>query len=429
MRSCKRLSCLKIGRREQALLAAHFAEARWHGRTSVDTIRGMANWRQIQGRIRRARTSADPLAKLTELFQKTRDAMVAFEAAALEEKAGRTDEAIRWYTVAAERFRRADWRLKAAEALTRLGAPVPEAVSSLPAASTSDSASVPEENEVSGNIAPPAERELGAENEDSGELGGSADSEMAAEISTPATKEGATPARTGERHGRRRGRRGGRRHKRHGAAASPGAAAGAAKPSEASAMLRTPASRAQGTPRLAESVFATPSRSASEAEARPESAIARFVPEPTGPLVERSTYIRAGDPALASRFAQLESMLRRLISAPLHRVDELEDAPAGPGVFLLSDSDLMTNYYVEACQTLRIGTSQLARAGRAGRGARTEGKASLRAQMAEHLSINDTQVTAYLAKHCVVRWLQLDEDAPHLAHFAIALLRPALNVE
>ncbi len=194
-------------------------------------------------------------------------------------------------------------------------------------------------------------------------------------------------------------------------------------------MPRTPVSRTQGTPHLAESVFATPGRPAPEVESRPEPAIARFVPEPTGPLVERSTYIRAGDPALASRFAQLESMLRRLISAPLHRVDELEDAPAGPGVFLLSDSDLMTNYYVEACQTLRIGTSQLARAGRAGRGARTEGKASLRAQMAEHLSINDTQVTAYLAKHCVVRWLQLDEDAPHLAHFAIALLRPALNVE
>ncbi|HEV2221625.1 MAG TPA: hypothetical protein VGR84_01345 [Candidatus Acidoferrales bacterium] len=394
----------------------------------------MANWRQIQGRIRRARTSADPLAKLAELFQKTRDAMVAFEAATLEEKAGRTDEAIRWYTVAAERFRRADWRLKAAEALTRLGAPVPEAVSSSSssssAVSASDSASVAEENEISGNIAAPAERELRAEGGDSGEPGGSADSEMAAEISVPATKEDATPARPGERHGRRRGRRGGRRHKRHGAAASPGATAGAAKPSEARPVMpRTQVSRSQGTPHLAESVFATPSRPASEAEARPEPAIARFVPEPTGPLVERSTYIRAGDPALASRFAQLESMLRRLISAPLHRVDELEDAPAGPGVFLLSDSDLMTNYYVEACQTLRIGTSQLARAGRAGRGARTEGKASLRAQMAEHLSINDTQVTAYLAKHCVVRWLQLDEDAPHLAHFAIALLRPALNVE
>src|SRR5487761_636558 len=339
--------------------------------------RVMANWRQIQGRIRRARTSADPLAKLNELFQKTRDAMVAFEAAALEEKAGRNDEAIRWYTVAAERFRRADWRLKAGEALTRLGAPVP------PPASTSSS---------------------------------SAASEIAPESSASATKDASAPARPGERHGRRRGRRGGRRHKRRGATTATSAVAPAKPPT-----MRTPA-----TPRLSESVFASPSRTAPEAESEPA---ARFVPEPSGPLAERSTYIRAGDPALASRFAHLESMLRRLISAPLHRVDELEEAPAGPGVFLLSDSDLMTNYYVEACQTLRIGTSQLARAGRAGRGARSEGKASLRAQMAEHLSINDTQVTAYLGKHCVVRWLQLDEDAPHLAHFAIALLRPALNID
>ncbi|MHB8541182.1 MAG: hypothetical protein ACYDCD_09615 [Candidatus Acidiferrales bacterium] len=371
----------------------------------------MANWRQIQGRIRRARTSADPLAKLNELFQKTRDAMVAFEAAALEEKAGRNDEAIRWYTVAAERFRRADWRLKAAEALTRLGAPVPPPASS---SSSAVSDSVSEDAGPSGNIAAPAERESVSDDTESLESADSADPEIAPEISASLTKDASAPARPGERHGRRRGRRGGRRHKRRGATTATPAAASPAK---------APAMRAPSAPRLSESVFASPSRTAPEAES------ARFVTEPSGPLVERSTYIRAGDPALASRFAHLESMLRRLISAPLHRVDELEEAPAGPGVFLLSDSDLMTNYYVEACQTLRIGTSQLARAGRAGRGARTEGKASLRAQMAEHLSINDTQVTAYLGKHCVVRWLQLDEDAPHLAHFAIALLRPALNVD
>ncbi|MHB8753871.1 MAG: hypothetical protein ACYC92_02795 [Candidatus Acidiferrales bacterium] len=372
----------------------------------------MANWRQIQGRIRRARTSADPLAKLNELFQKTRDAMVAFEAAALEEKAGRNDEAIRWYTVAAERFRRADWRSKAGEALIRLGAPVPAPASS---SSSAASDSVSEDSEPSGNIAAPAEHESASDAADSVKSPDSADSENAPEISASATKDASAPARPGERHGRRRGRRGGRRHKRRGATTAASGTAPAKPPA-----MRTPA------PRLSESVFATPSRQAPETESEPA---ARFVPEPSGPLVERSTYIRAGDPALASRFAHLESMLRRLISAPLHRVDELEEAPAGPGVFLLSDSDLMTNYYVEACQTLRIGTSQLARAGRAGRGARTEGKASLRAQMAEHLSINDTQVTAYLGKHCVVRWLQLDEDAPHLAHFAIALLRPALNVD
>ncbi|MFZ0923449.1 MAG: hypothetical protein WA020_10310, partial [Candidatus Acidiferrales bacterium] len=95
----------------------------------------MANWRQIQGRIRRARTSSDPAGKLNELFQKTRDAMVAFEAGALEEKSGRSEEAVRWYTIAAQRFRRADWRQKAAEALTRLGAPVPEEAPSATGAS------------------------------------------------------------------------------------------------------------------------------------------------------------------------------------------------------------------------------------------------------------------------------------------------------
>ncbi len=372
----------------------------------------MVNWRQIQGRIRRARTSADPLGKLTELFQKTRDPMVAFEAAALEEKAGRNDEAIRWYTVAAERFRRADWRQKAGEALTRLGAPVPE-----PAVSSSASSAPAHADAVepSGNIATPADYESVSDATGSVDSGDSAQPEIAPGISAPGPPPASAPGRPGDRPGRGRGRRGGRRHKRRGASATP--AAVPARPSTA----RMPA------PRLSESVFATPSRPAPEVESEPP--IARFVPEPSGPLVERSTYIRAGDPALASRFAHLESILRRLISAPLHRVDELEDAPAGPGVFLLSDSDLMTNYYVEACQTLRIGTSQLARAGRAGRGARTEGKASLRAQLAEHLEINDTQVSDYLRKHCVVRWLQLDEDAPHLAHFAIALLRPALNID
>ena len=32
-----------------------------------------------------------------------------------------------------------------------------------------------------------------------------------------------------------------------------------------------------------------------------------------------------------------------------------------------------------------------------------------------------------LKDHCVVRWQQLDEGAVPLAHFGIAVLRPALN--
>ncbi len=378
----------------------------------------MADWRQIQGRIRRARTSADPAGKLNELFQKTRDAMVAFEAGAVEEKSGRSDEAVRWYTIAAQRFRRADWRQKAAEALARLGAPVPEANSPSVAPSTKAAETETIESEMGDAEAAPSVPDL---NDAESDL----DSTENVAAGQPADMPGSPAANrsTASRPGRRRGRRGGRRHRRGGAPRnSP--VAGKTQP-------QAPARRQQPSPPRTES--ADEQTASTEAiSAAPESltaAAARFVPEPTGPFVERATYIRAGDPALASRFAQLESLLRRLISAPLRRVDELEDAPAGPGVFLLSDSDLMTNYYVEACQTLRVGVTQLARSGRAGRGARTEGKAGLRSQLAEHLEISDTQVSDYLKKHCVVRWLQLDENASHLAHFTIALLRPALNAE
>jgi hypothetical protein len=388
------------------------------GMTAIALIQStsMANWRQIQGRIRRARSSADPVAKLNELFQKTRDAMVAFEAGALEEKSGRSDEAVRWYTIAAQRFRRADWRQKAAEALTRLGAPVPEATAPLTASSTN--ARNAEENGEAETI---AVADSHGEAEENGEAQ-PADSEVAARVPS-GTNASARTGQAAPRSGRRRGRRGGRRHRRPGARNS----ATSTQTHAHTAAHSREAQRGPSVPPIREEDETAVFESVREVEA--EAARSPFVAEPSGPLVERVTYIRAGDPALASRFAHLESLLRRLISAPLHRVDELEEAPAGPGVFLLSDSDLMTNYYVEACQTLRIGTSQLARAGRAGRGARTEGKASLRSQMAEHLEINETQVSDYLKKHCVVRWLQLDEDAPRLAHFAIALLRPALNTE
>src|SRR5580658_1394096 len=86
----------------------------------------MADWRQIQARIRKAKHSPDAPAKLSELFQRTRDAMVAWELGLVEEKSGRNDEAGKWYSTAFQRFRRADWKKKAEEALTRLGVPVPE---------------------------------------------------------------------------------------------------------------------------------------------------------------------------------------------------------------------------------------------------------------------------------------------------------------
>jgi hypothetical protein len=36
----------------------------------------MTDWKQITARIRRARTSKDPAGQLSNLYQKTRDAMV-----------------------------------------------------------------------------------------------------------------------------------------------------------------------------------------------------------------------------------------------------------------------------------------------------------------------------------------------------------------
>ena len=87
----------------------------------------MADWRQIQARIRKAKNGADAQTKLSELYQRTHDAMVAWELGAVAEKAERNEDAVKWYTIAAERFRRADWKKKAEEALARLGAPIPVA--------------------------------------------------------------------------------------------------------------------------------------------------------------------------------------------------------------------------------------------------------------------------------------------------------------
>src|ERR1700726_596651 len=102
--------------------------------------RPVSDWRQIQARIRKARTSADPSGQLAALYERTRDAMVAFELAQIHEKTGANLEAARWYTAAAERFRRAQWKQKAEEALTRLGAPIPVTTA---AGSASESAAEP----------------------------------------------------------------------------------------------------------------------------------------------------------------------------------------------------------------------------------------------------------------------------------------------
>ena len=47
--------------------------------------------------------------------------MVAFELARVFETASQNADAAKWYNLAAERFRRSDWKTKAQQAATRLG--------------------------------------------------------------------------------------------------------------------------------------------------------------------------------------------------------------------------------------------------------------------------------------------------------------------
>ncbi len=131
---------------------------------------------------------------------------------------------------------------------------------------------------------------------------------------------------------------------------------------------------------------------------------------------------RFGDPGLASRLSLLEMQLRRLLTCAPIKLEDGAHAPAGPGVFVLTDDDMTTYYYVEACDTLRIAISSLARSGMSRRG-----NTNLKSLLADHLGIPETRVTKYLSDHCVVRWLQLDEGSINFQHFAIAVLRPTLN--
>jgi hypothetical protein len=376
----------------------------------------MANWRQIQGRIRRAKSSAEAPTKLAELYAKTRDAMVAFELGAVEEKAAHNDEAIRWYTTAIERFRRADWKKKAAEALDRLGVPIPAGaltVSAAAVASTDEQDSALPES-AAGEPETPEETE--------------AEISVSSEIHAVESAPGATPANSSTdalHKRRRRGRRGGRgRHRRGGSASS----ATPAVPSQRFVSRETP------PPPEAPSAPDSGTLRARSGEESVRSAAYNAPPPrsswpteeaPTLPS-ERIAHGRGGEPAIASRLAHLESMLRRMLGSQLHKLDEADDAPAGPGVFLLSDSDLVTSYYIEACKTLRVGIGQLLRGVRGGR---AQSGGSLRTRLAEHLEISESKVSDYLKKHCVVRWIQLDDEASNLAHFAIGVLRTPLNAE
>ena len=484
----------------------------------------MADWRQIQARIRKAKASTDAPVQLAELYERTHDGMVAFELAHWYEKAADNTQAIHWYSLAAGRFRRAQWRTKSEEALTRLGAPIPVYETELTPESnpsetrgrvkTNESSAAAEDGET-----PPADASekkaseakasqpkapvLKAEDGQPESLSpddtqsDSADAEDVAEDASPLPANASSPApAAGElaaKKRRRRGRRGGRKRRATGAGTEtrlekPGersaitaATQPLAAPSSsiipavgarsAPARRSTPSSSPSNSPtsgaagraaaispaasslpggievsnldesRARESVPASlPPAAAPEAPGRPGSASERESAErelaerrsvnaadrgtESAPAAapSRQARTRAGEPAIASRISQLESQLRRLLACALASLDDADQAPAGPGVLLLSDSDQVTHYYIEACQTLRIGIGNLLRSGR---GAKDAGL--LKERLAENLGIAEARVARYLKDHCAVRWLQLDEGAADLAHFAIAVLRPVAN--
>lgn len=375
--------------------------------------RPVSDWRQIQARIRKARTSADPPGQLSALYERTHDAMVAFELAQIHEKAAATAEAVRWFTTAAERFRRPQWKQKAEEGLVRLGAPIPAAPAATAGVAVSETTAEPV-SRLEPIIAEFSEEQPSETEEEMNE--GTQESVFeqptAAAVVSPAAQ---TSEAGPERRRRRRGRRGGRgRHKGLRTAAAPATAAPIAPPAPPSMFDRVAEPRAYSS--------AHPAASAEIAESRLREPEPSRSYEPAAAGTSPSARVRSGDPALSSRMAQLESQLRRLLACSLHSLEQADEAPAGPGVFLITDTDQTTYYYAEACQTLRVGIGNMLRSGRGSR----EGS-NLKEKLAEHLGINEARVGKYLKDHCGVRWLQLDEGAPLLAHFAVAVLRPISN--
>jgi hypothetical protein len=368
----------------------------------------VSDWRQIQARIRKARTSADPPGQLAALYERTRDAMVAFELAQIHEKAGTPAEAVKWYTAAAERFRRAQWKQKAEEALTRLGAPIPVAPAAVPASEMSVEPAAQLEPIITeyseGQVSEAAGEPDGGQHEEVFEQNG------AAPAATPAL----VPGEAAGHRRKRRGRRGGRGRNKGRQVGAPVTGTPPQVAAAPSTFERAPEPRAMPV------IRPFVSEEFSERHAREPEPVSSFEPTAAGSSLQART--RAGDPALSSRMVKLESQLRRMLASSVSSVDQAEDAPAGPGVFLITDTDQTTYYYIESCQTLRVGIGNLLRSGRGSR----EG-ANLKEKLAEHLGINEARVGKYLKDHCCVRWLQLDEGAPLLAHFAVAVLRPVAN--
>ena len=386
-----------------------------------NAVQRMADWKQITARIRRARTSKDPVAQLSNLYEKTQDAMVAFELARHFETAGSPADAGKWYAAAAARFRRSDWKTKAMESAARLGVEVPVGPNEIPNA---DHPSVPVAAETNREQEDNASAPVLLTMTEPG-IPFTQNAEMFESMVAMSSEVQSATAPVPDAKRRRRGRRGGR-NRRKSSTTPPGAAA--TTPAVGTEPVRSaPARREHSRPPTRPAH--APARRHEEVvpdEGLPPLATRRPVPplpvdapaDFSGPSVKG----RYGDPGLSSRLSLLEMQFRRLLTCEPAKLDETVSAPVGPGVFVLTDSDLTSYYYVEACQTLRVAIGNLLRGGASRRG--TE---SIKPQLADHLGIPETRVAKYLADHCVVRWLQLDEGASHFAHFVIAVLRPVLN--
>src|ERR1700731_1062952 len=310
----------------------------------------MADWKQITARIRRARTGKDPATQLSNLYQKTSDAMVAFELAKFFETAGQSAEAAKWYSTAAERFRRADWKTKAQEAAVRLGGQ----------ASPTQSIAPSGDFEFSPPVLSVPEPALPFE-------------ETATTFETivaPAAEVSAGDVSEAPRRGmRRRGRRGGRNSRK------PQARTIAEPPALPAAPSKEVSARQQPPPPVDEAPEPRFSR-VSESISPPR------IPAEPAPETATSLRGRYGDPGLSSRLSLLEMQFRRLLTCAPLKLSDADRAPVGPGVFLVTDSDLTSYYYVEACQTLRIAIPHLLRGGSSRRG-----PDSIKPQLAAHLGI------------------------------------------
>jgi len=350
----------------------------------------MADWKQITARIRRARGSKDPGGQLTALYEKTKDAMVAFELARHFEVVRDPAQALEWYQAAYSRFRRGDWKTKSSEAIARLGGELPVVAApkqeQAPEAAGAPVLTVPE---------PALPFEQNAE----------AFASLVARGPEGRPEPNPEASAEADKKRRRRGRRGGRNRNK--------------KPSQASASSGPP--RRPEPPREREPVGAEPLEIAPPRSLDSRS-LARVPVESLPETTALGVRGRSGDPGLSSRLSLLEMQLRRLLASAPTKLGHSEHAPVGPGVFILTDEDLTTYFHVEACDTLRIAIGTLAKTG-----ATRRGHPNLKPLLAENLGIPETRAAKYLADHCVVRWLQLDEGAPEFAHFAIAVLRPSLN--